>query len=70
MQAFKTNTQFNKDLQVWYNNLPIEKGQDIEVTIIPAKRIAKDNSKIESLTGTVLEYNLPFEPAITKNRFQ
>jgi len=38
MEAYKTNTQFNNNLQAWFSKLPIEEGEDIEVIIIPLKK--------------------------------
>ena len=70
MEAYKTNTHFNKDLQIWFSKLPIEEGQNIEVIVIPIKKSTKDYSKAESLTGTVLEYNSPFEPTISENDWE
>jgi len=70
MEAYKTNTQFNNNLQAWFSKLPIEEGQDIEVIIIPLKKSTKGNSKVKSLTGTVLEYNSPFEPTISENDWE
>ena len=67
MEAYKTNTQFNNNLQAWFSKLPIKEGEDIEVIIIPLKKSTKGSSEIESLAGTVLEYNSPFEPTTSKN---
>lgn len=54
MEVFETNTQFNKGPQVWYRNLPIEEGQDIEVTVSPIRKHENNKPKPESLEGMLL----------------
>ncbi len=70
MEAYKTNTHFNKDLQIWFNNLPLQEGQDIEVIVIPTKITSENNLEVENLSGTVIEYNLPFKSAISEKDWE
>ncbi|MCD4695689.1 MAG: hypothetical protein K8S16_05550 [Bacteroidales bacterium] len=64
METYKTRTHFNKDLQTWFNNLPLKEGQDIEVIVIPTENTSGNNLEVENLSGTVIEYNSPFKSAI------
>ncbi|MBM3436620.1 MAG: hypothetical protein FJY07_10445 [Bacteroidetes bacterium] len=67
MEAFKTHTQFNKDIQAWFDKLPLQEGQDIEVIVIPTGNKKKKQSSLKNLEGTVIEYTDPFKPVVSEN---
>ena len=70
MEAFKTTTQFNKNLQTWFDNLPLQEGQEIEIIIIPTEKKAKSQASMKNLAGTVIEYTDPFKPAVSEKDWE
>jgi len=70
MEAFKTHTQFNKDIQAWFDKLPLQEGQEIEVIVIPTGNKKKKQSSLKNLEGTVIEYTDPFKPVVSENDWE
>lgn len=70
MEAFKTHTQFNKDVQAWFDNLPLQEGQEIEVIVIPTGNKKKKQSSLNNLAGTVIEYTYPFNPVVSEKDWE
>jgi hypothetical protein len=70
MEAYKTHTQYNKDIQAWFDNLPLQEGQEIEVIVIPTGSKKKKQSSAKNLTGTVIEYIDPFKPAVAEKDWE
>jgi len=44
MEAYKIVTQYNHNLTTWFNSLPIQKGEQIEIIVISSKDIERKYS--------------------------
>ncbi len=65
MEAYKTKAKVKKNHKVHIDNVPFDDGQEVEVVISVSKKNEHDNELKDSLVGSVIKYDNPFEPAIT-----
>jgi predicted DNA-binding antitoxin AbrB/MazE fold protein len=70
MEAFKTHTRFNKNIQAWFDKLPLKEGQEIEVIVIPTEIKKQKQSSLKTLEGTVIEYTDPFKPVVSEKDWE
>lgn len=70
MEAFKTHTWYNKNIQAWFDKLPLREGQEIEVIVIPTGNKMKKHTSQKNLTGTVIEYTHPFNPVVSEKDWE
>ena len=70
MDTFKTKTKVRNNHKVQINDVPFEDGQEVEI-IISIKNGNENLDKLkDSLKGSVLKYNDPFDPAITSDDWE
>jgi hypothetical protein len=62
MKAHRAETTVSGDGSVTVRGVPFQKGEEVEVIILPRQAEASA-SKSESLIGSVRRYDRPFEPA-------
>jgi hypothetical protein len=62
MNAHRIETSLTENGKLSLKNLPFKKGDEVEIIILD-RSSSKTISDADSLTGTVLRYDEPFEPA-------
>lgn len=66
METYKTKTKVKKNHKVHIDDVPFDDGQEVEITISISTEVEHLNLK-NSLKGSVIKYDYPFEPVITSD---
>ncbi|MBX7043263.1 MAG: hypothetical protein K1X85_10195 [Ignavibacteria bacterium] len=67
METFKTKTKVKKNHKVQIDDVPFDDGQEVEIIISVSNKNEHYNKMIDSLKGSVLKYDNPFESVITSD---
>ena len=62
MNAHRIETALTENGKLSLQNLPFKKGDEVEIIILKRSSL-KNESKLDSLRGTVISYEEPFEAA-------
>lgn len=65
MQAHRIETKVLPNGKIVLENLPFEKGENVEIIVLETK--TKTKSEQKSLRGTLLKYEQPFEPVAAED---
>ena len=63
MNAHRIETSLAENGKLSLQNLPFKKGDEVEIIILD-RSSSKTVSSSDSLKGTVIRYDEPFEPAV------
>lgn len=63
MNTHHIKIAFTEDGKLSLNNLPFKKGDTVEI-VISEQSTSQADSNLNSLKGTVIRYDDPFEPVI------
>ena len=67
METFKTKAQVKKNHKVQIDDVPFDDGQEVEIIISVSNKREQFDKLIDSLKGSVLKYDNPFESVITSD---
>ena len=65
MQAHRIETKVLPNGKIVLENLPFEKGENVEIIVLETK--TKTKSEQKSLRGTLLKHEQPFEPVAAED---
>lgn len=70
METYKTKIKVKNNHKVLINDVPFEDGQEVEISI--SLKDGNDNSEMlkDSLKGSVLKYDNPFDPVVTSEDWE
>lgn len=70
METFKTKTKVKKNHKVHIDDVPFDDGQEVEIIISVSNKNEHYDSLKDSLKGSVIKYDNPFEPIITSEDWE
>lgn len=70
MESFKTKTKVKKNHKIHIDDVPFDAGQEVEIIISVTNENEHHNKLKDSLKGSVIKYENPFEPVITSNDWE
>ena len=70
METFKTKVKVKKNHKVHIDDVPFDDGQEVDIVISVSNENEHCDKLKDSLIGSVLKYDNPFEPAITSDDWE
>jgi len=70
MDTFKTKSKVKNNHKVHIENVPFDDGQEVDIIISVSNENENYNKLKDSLKGSVLKYDTPFEPVITSDDWE
>ena len=70
METYKTKTKVKEHHTVHIDDVPFEDGQEVEISISLCSKSLNDIGLKNSLKGSVLKYENPFESVITSDDWE
>jgi hypothetical protein len=70
METFKTKAKVKNNHKVHIDDVPFDDGLEVEIIISVSNQNENYNKLKDSLKGSVLKYDNPFEPVITSDDWE
>jgi len=70
MDTFKTKSKVKNNHKVHIEDVPFDDGQEVDIIISVSNENENYNKLKDSLKGSVLKYDRPFEPVITSDDWE